>query len=683
MKKIVVLILINIAFIGMAWAKGQQAGKQKLVTMPYGKSSAIIYNLQTGTLNVEVDHHTIITAAYAKVKNHEDFISSKQYAKRQLSRQPWSDNLGKGIKYTITLSKDGLPTMQQVFYTYQNQGYFFTEVLLMGKSLSSNYMAPLISPEGDILQKGDNRTLFVPFDNDTFIRYIAKPINSALDNVSSEVGSVYENETRAGLVIGSVEHTVWKTGIKTGGTANKLNNIEAWGGYSDEGVTRDKIAHGAIEGNVIKSPKIFIGYFNDWRSGMELYAKANRKLETPFVFNWTKPTPVGWNSWGVLQDHITYDKIIKVTDFFADTIKAFRSGNTAFIDLDAFWDYITPGGLNGDMGPMKKFVTYCKSKGLQPGVYYAPFTDWGWKSDKPRKVEGSNYDYSDIWTKVNGAYHDLDGGRALDPTHPGTQQRIAYTIKKLKDCGFKMIKIDFLAHAAVESDGFYDKNIKTGMQAYRVGMEYLVKQLDGQMLIYAAISPSLASARYVHTRRIACDAFHSMDNIQYTLNSINYGWWQTYAYNYVDADHVVFDHETAGVNRARLTAGLITGTLITGDDYSENGPWKARAKELLQNPEVLKLIAHGTAFEPVEGNTDDHCGNYYVRRFGNVVYLAVFNFSANPTNVVIDFKRLGLAKTQRYQIENIYQRKTGTIGDKFAVSLPGQDAYIYKFTPKR
>ncbi|EHQ29099.1 alpha-galactosidase [Mucilaginibacter paludis] len=659
-------------------AQLHQLPNSSVVNIPYGKNNLLVYNLQTGTLTVSFNGHAVIAGAFASVKNGDNAITSKQYTHRQLAKQALADQQGRGTKYTITLTGDQLPVMEQVFYIYQSQDYFFTDVWLKGTALSSNYMAPLVAPEGDILQKGDVRDLFVPFDNDTFIRYNAKAVGDGLDNTSSEVGAVYENQSRAGLVIGSVEHLVWKTGVKTSARYNKLSGIEVWGGYTAEPVTRDKMAHGTITGDHIKSPKIFVGYFTDWRQGMELYAKSNRRFEKPFVFNWNKATPVGWNSWGVLQDHITYDKVIKVASFFADSMKTFRSGNTAFIDLDAFWDYITPGGLNGDMAPLKRFVAYCKSKGLSPGVYWAPFTDWGWKGPGVRKVEGSDYSYNEIWTKVNDGYHDLDGGRALDPTHPGTQQRMAFTLKRLKDCGFEMIKIDFLAHGAIESNGFYNKNIKTGMQAYRVGMEYLVKQLGSQMLIYAAISPSLATARYVHTRRIACDAFHSMDNSQYTLNSINYGWWQTYAYNYVDADHIVFDHETPGINRIRLTSGLITGPLLTGDDYSADGPWKHVAQSYLQNKEVLKLIAHGTAFQPVEANTNDQCGNYYVRRFGDVVYLAVFNFSSNAQHLRLDAERIGLKKNAVYSVQDIYQGTSKQSHAEFDIDLPQHDAVIYK-----
>ena len=50
------------------------------------------------------------------------------------------------------------------------------------------------------------------------------------------------------------------------------------------------------------------------------------------------------------------------------------------------------------------------------------------------------------------------------------------------------------------------------MQAYKLGMEHLIKELDGQMLVYAAISPNLATGRYVYMRRISCDAFKTIEN---------------------------------------------------------------------------------------------------------------------------------------------------------------------------
>ena len=95
------------------------------------------------------------------------------------------------------------------------------------------------------------------------------------------------------------------------------------------------------------------------------------------------------------------------------------------------------------------------------------------------------------------------------------------------------------------------------MQAFNQGMAFVDSVLGGQMLVYAAISPNIATARYVHMRRIGCDAFSAIDNTEYTLNSSGYGWWQSGIYDFVDADHVVFSNAPDGVNRARLVASIV------------------------------------------------------------------------------------------------------------------------------
>lgn len=646
------------------------------INIPYGSGSEIIFNVKTNTYDVLAARTKIISNAYTLVKNNGQSISSKDYDEVKFFQTAIADGLGSGKKYTIILTKPGLPTLEQVFYVYPGHDYFFTEVYLRGAGLKSNYMSPMVSNEVNINAKGDNRTLFVPFDNDTFIRYNAKSMKADVENTSSEVGAVYENQSRKGLILGSVEHTVWKTGILSKGKSDQLRELCIWGGYSDEKVTRDKMAHGYLSGNIVKSPKVFIGYFVDWRIGMEAYGKANRTQETPYVFNWTKPVPFGWNSWGVIQEKLTFEKATRVVDFFAAEIPAFRNGQTAYIDLDSFWDNFT-GGMKGDYSKLKEFADYCKSKGLEPGVYWAPFTDWGWKSKKEREAEGSKYKFSEMWTKVNGSYHDFDGARALDPTHPGTQRRVDYIIDKLKACGFKMIKIDFLGHAAAESDSFYDKSVTTGMQAYRAGMEYLVNRLDGQMLIYAAISPSLATGRYAHVRRIACDAWKTIKDTEYTLNSVNYGWWQTYVYNYVDADHVVFGTEGEGSNKARLTSALITGTLITGDDYSSEGPWLSAARKWLQNEELLKIARSGLAFMPVDGNTADKASELFLRKDNGSLYIAVLNYAVGPKRFSIPLRKLGLNKDS-YAATELFGKKDITIRRSLKLTLKDADAAIFK-----
>ncbi|WP_155960801.1 alpha-amylase family protein [Flavobacterium daejeonense] len=647
--------------------------------MTFGNNGMILYDLKQKTISVIQSGKTIISEAKALVVVSRKTISFNDYSEAVLSKETLNDELGKGTKYILTYTSKNNPTLIQNFYTYNNHSYFITQVEILGnkQQVETNYIAPLYLGKITFDKVENLQTVYVPYDNDAWASYNSKKLDTISSNISAEVGIVFNNTSRNGFIVGSLEHTVWKSAVKSIHENNEPL-FSAWAGFFEKEITRDSIAHGLVKGNKVSSPKFFVGYYSDWRNGMEEYAKTNRIVEKPYVFEWDKPTPVGWNSWGVLMEKINFENTTKVADFFANQIPQFRVGNTAYIDLDSFWDNMVKGGFTGDFSKLKEFADYCKNKGLEPGAYWAPFTDWGWKDGPNRKAEGSNYTFGEMWTKIENMYFDFDGARAIDPTHPGTLKRVDYVINKLKACGFKMIKIDFLGHAAAESSSFYDKNVTTGMQAYKVGMEHLVNALDGQMLIYAAISPNMATSRYAHVRRIACDAWKTIEQTQYTLNSVNYGWWQTYTYDYIDADHVVFADVSEGENRARLISAIITGTLITGDDYGKDGIWSKRAKEWLQNKELLKIVAHGVAFRPVEGNTGKHTTEVFQQKIGNDWYIAVFNYGNEAKTYALPLERLDIQKGN-YQIEDLFTSQKSKIKENtLNVNLGLKDAYLYK-----
>lgn len=646
-------------------------------SIAFGGANRILCDTASGLIDVYYNNERIIGDAYTIGYNNGIAYSSIQYSRRTVDSNAILDSLGAGRRYIIKHTGNGLPTIQQIFYVYPHLPYFLTEIVMGGTSLKSNKMVPLIASFVNLPGSVNVYNLFVPFDNDTFISYNAKSMSTAQTNTSAEIGVVYDNVTRKGLFTGSVEHNTWKTGIRSNGQGNQLSEWTVWGGYAEEQVTRDKKPHGSISGNSIRSPKVMVGYVSDWRQGLEAFANVNRQTTPRYLPNWTGGTPFGWNSWGEMKTNLTLAKANAVADFFATQLPVFRSDSTAFIDLDSYWDNLAPGGITGDFSQLTQFANYCKSKGLQPGIYWAPFVDWG-KFD--RQLEGSSFNYQDTWLKQNGQYHDLDGCRAMDPTHPGTRQRLAYLIGKFKACGFKMIKIDFLGHAAIEADAFYDPTVTTGMQAYKKGMEYLVDQLGGQMLVYAAISPSMASMPYVHMRRIACDAESNIGASAYTLNSTNYGWWQSLMYNYIDADHLVFRNETEGTNRARLASGIVTGSLITGDDYSApNASLVDRSQRLLQNTRLLNIAkqGNGKAFKPVDGNTGTQPGELYVRRIGDDYYLAVFNFTQAAKQYNISLDRIGWPGS--YVARELFRDSVYTANGNLKVTIPAADAGIFRF----
>ncbi len=195
MKKQLLLFTAFIMSLISTFASSKNDG---LLVIPYGSKAKIIYHLKYGTYDLQSDEKVFIKGAYSQVKNGKQLISSKSYTSAKYQEQRWSDQLGTGKKYVITLIQAGLPRMEQVFYVYPGHDFFLTEVQLSGSKLSSNYIAPLLSQHASIHAKGDNRNLFVPFDNDTFIRYDAKSTLKEVDNTSSEVGALYDNNSITG-----------------------------------------------------------------------------------------------------------------------------------------------------------------------------------------------------------------------------------------------------------------------------------------------------------------------------------------------------------------------------------------------------------------------------------------------------------------------------------------------------
>jgi alpha-galactosidase len=322
---------------------------------------------------------------------------------------------------------------------------------------------------------------------------------------------------------------------------------------------------------------------------------------------------------------------------------------------------------------LAQFVTYAKSKGFKAGIYWAPFVDWGKYN---RQVEGSSYNYNQCWTTVNGAPFELDGAYAMDPTSPGTKARIHYFINRFKAAGFEMVKVDFLTHASIEADSFVNYQLHTGMEAYQEGMKYLVDEINGTMLVEAAISPNIATGPYVHMRRIACDAYSSIGDSDYTLNSTTYGWWQNQIYDYLDADHVVFGTVTAGENRARLLGSVVTGTITTGDDFSVAGAWKAKAQSLLQNNDVMNVARADIQFRPADGNTGYNAANVFSATKNDVTYVAVFNYSNAAVTNNVNLSRLGLG-SGNYTVKELYSGATSTTQGTLSVQLPQADAALY------
>lgn len=611
-------------------------------------------------INVYHEGQTIARDIIAEYRLDNSIVNTNEYTEKKFNVKNIHDQFGKGKMWTITFSDASRPTLTQTFRIYKD--FLLTDIKISseGSPIKTNYIAPVVAHSDTLLYSRNRRKLFVPFDNDAWIRYSStQAIDSTLR--SYEVSSVYDADHRDGVVMGAIEHDRWKNAVEL---SDKKKTLKMYSGVADK-LTRDVHQHGSLDGNEIKSATFMIGHFKDWREGMEKYADNNATVAPRRA--WDKAMPIGWNSWGALAFDVNHTNSTEVVKFFAKDLQPHSFVNAdglLYTGLDSGWNSFSDADL-------KDFADQCVANRQVPCIYWTPFTDWG--KDPERTVPGTQYKYKDVYLYANGKPQELDGAYAVDPTHPAIKKMMEDVAAQFRRCGYKYVKMDFMTHGRMEADHWYDKNIKTGTEAYNYGMQ-LLDSIFHDMYLNLSISP-IFPAQYAQSRRIACDAWNKIKDTEYTMNALSWGWWIDRIYQYNDADHVVLRDATEGENRARITSSIITGLFITGDDYSAKGSEevKNRARKLLTNPDI-NAIATGRSFRPLNGE-NDNSENLFIRKESDgTVYLAAFNYGDHDMTFTIPFNRMSINGTK--EITELWSHKS--IQQEQKIIIPSKDVMLFR-----
>ena len=631
---------------------------------------------RTGEVTILKDGKTVINRSCATWGVDSMLTAMSQTSGITAKTGNFKNQFGEGRQIVIQGHK-GQITATQTFQIYKDKDYITTQLTVTDKhGAALNIMRPVSSTSPySLFQLAGNAVVSIPFDNDAWVCYCQADFG-ATARESYEVGAMLNKDSREGLVIGSIDHDTWKTCIQTvtSGTAT-VDTLIAGGGASST-LTRDNRSHGKVCGTTVKSPRIMIGMFSDWRTGMETYgdlcAIVAPKLPTTSAL---PERPFGWNSWGKLATKITYQNGIETADFIRDNLQAnhFKDvkGRTV-VNLDAFWDF----GLNTEQ--RRQFAQHCKDNGQVPGIYFCPFTDWG-KNPEADVAEMPQYKYKDVYLYVDGKPLEFDGAYAIDPTHPAVQARIRKQFAEFLDWGYEYVKIDFMAHGTFQADSYFDKSITTGIQAYNAGMKVLDEAAQGKLWLNLSIAP-LLPANYAQSRRIGCDAWADINNTEYTLNALTYGWWLDHVYTNNDADHIVLEGVTEGENRARITSSALTGVFFLGDDLSKTGSQETldRIKRLVNNKEICEMARLCRSFRPVEIGSGDRGADMFEYTVGNNHYVAIFNFTDKSAHRVLPMRRIGLSESQEYKTKELWSGDNLTLRGNIDIEVPAKDVKVFK-----
>lgn len=677
----------------------------------------------------EIFNDVYANATYNLAGASENYeISSLSYGKMpEITDNEVSDNFGNGRAYIFSYPDERV-TMKHTFTFYDALPYFIVQLSLEridgGELQSNNLKALAVNSSSMPLNGASNRMVLVPFDNDGHIKYEVYQLKDSKEVVSHEVGYVFDGESRRGIVAGSVDHDLWKSGVTIAGTGGyKIEKFECLSGLTNSN-TRDILPHGKVKGSKVSSSRFFVGVYDDWREGLNEFAEANTKVAEPA--EWTAGNPFGWSSWGVQQNYINYDGVEESARFIKENLFDLgfhdRNGQTV-ISLDAFAGDNIPSAKLYSLGT-KVFGVGSYKEGQETkegtnqilGQYGGHLVAWSWSLDSKVPGTGLNgtpdYTYRDITLKVNGKPYSIgsNGGYAVDPTHPAVKANVEYFLKQCNTNGTKYLKMDFLNDGIIEGDSWYDPNVTTGVQAYNYGMKLFYEEAQKYgMYIVESISP-IFPYQYAHGRRTCCDRFSEIGETEYVMNAMTYGWWTDKLYTVNDPDQLVMckgDHgarETLGENRARATSGMATGAFIFGDNFSDNVLYtdnnghtkgtvvgypeesRKRAIEIMGNQDINDYVRNNTgSFMPVDGHhpsSGQSAESMFMRRTDDYLYLAVFNYgNLYDSKGSMTFERLGITKNDVSEIKELWTGEKINIGtEEIEYNVPPKDVRVYRMT---
>lgn len=594
----------------------------------------------------------------------------------------------------------------------------------------TNYIATL-SGEGTTWTLGDAahmakpRILDVPIDNNVESMYSIRKagfLDALTFGTSAYVSAFFDESTRRGIVLGFLEHDLWKTGIRYFAGRYDARSFEAVAGINGWLDTRDySMPHGTVLA-CTKSPWLSVALHDDWRDGMNQYArtlKGGNGKPAPVPVHSGLPTSVfnnniaGFNSWGLHENPNDINRDGNLSNLIAASnvlsklkVNGFGSApNSQWINQDADADLST--------SDFNTFVDNVYSQNQFDGSYTCPFVHFGRNTSDTCSCGGTTWPLKEVLLKdtLGHPIVPLAGKLAnghiygIDATHPYSNCHIVETIESILSQGTtskhlkrpQLLKVDFIDYAAIEAVHYNSSLASTGMAAYNLALHQVFEAVNGRMLIDLSMSLALPH-QYAHSRRIGCDQMYG--GVEYSMNQQTGGFWLNELYRWLDPDLIALSGADADIipgvpdkllamdAKSRVAKAVVVGGLfLNGDDLS-NQTNVALAKKYLGNSRVNSMW-NRTRVQQVEtrfrtsNNSEGwwiFAAHVFVRATGSGKGdLALFNYEPFERLFSVDLREIkynsSALKTECVEIWEDTALKT-TSGNVQTFSVPARSSFL-------
>eukprot|EP00577_Skeletonema_sp_RCC1716_P005016 CAMPEP_0113431976 /NCGR_PEP_ID=MMETSP0013_2-20120614/33880_1 /TAXON_ID=2843 ORGANISM="Skeletonema costatum, Strain 1716" /NCGR_SAMPLE_ID=MMETSP0013_2 /ASSEMBLY_ACC=CAM_ASM_000158 /LENGTH=1149 /DNA_ID=CAMNT_0000321021 /DNA_START=55 /DNA_END=3505 /DNA_ORIENTATION=+ /assembly_acc=CAM_ASM_000158 len=213
----------------------------------------------------------------------------------------------------------------------------------------------------------------------------------------------------------------------------------------------------------------------------------------------------GWCSWYHYYENIDHDSLSKNAHVL-NKAKSKIGFNLCLVD-DGYmtswgdWTSLKPGKFVKE-GGMRVLADAIRSKGMQPGVWLAPFA-----CDKNSKLAKDHPDW--IIRNDSGRYsNSANCGKffyGLDATNPEVRKHVYDTIHRaVHEWGFDVLKLDFLYASCLAGNGKYD-NTMSRAEAFYLGLRTIREAAGDETFIIGCGCPLGTAIGWADGMRVSCD----------------------------------------------------------------------------------------------------------------------------------------------------------------------------------